>query len=151
MLLAAACAAVYNVFSRPYISRSGPLSVASMGMSAGALFLAPWAVAATMASGTPGLSAQGWLGVAALGTVGGALGFSLWTWALGRISPTRVAVFITLNPATAALLGLLVLGESPGVAFLPGLVVVGLGIALVSRKTGLTLARPEPLPRGFSK
>lgn len=143
MLLAAACAATYNVFSRPYIARSTPLAVASLGMGAGALFLAPWAAASAVWSGLPAFSAQGWLAVAALGTLGGALGFSLWIWALGRISPTRVAVFITLNPATAALLGLLMLGESPGPAFLPGLVAVGVGIALVNRQGNSRLPRPS--------
>ncbi len=116
MLLSATCAAIYNVFSRRYIARGKPVSVASL-----ALFL---------------------------GTVGGALSFPLWTWALGRISSTQVAVFITLNPITAALLAMTMLDESPGAAFVPGLLAVGMGIALVNRREPAAVLRPTIIASG---
>jgi drug/metabolite transporter (DMT)-like permease len=40
-----------------------------------------------------------------LGVFGGALGFYLWTFALTRLTPTQVAVYVNLNPLVATVLG----------------------------------------------
>jgi drug/metabolite transporter (DMT)-like permease len=52
----------------------------------------------------------GWLAVAFIGLSSG-IGYWLWLWALTNATPTRVMVFLSLRPITAALLGLLLLGE----------------------------------------
>lgn len=148
MLLSASCAAIYNVYSRRYIAKATPVSVAALAMAAGTLFLAPWAWNAGVATALPAFTAANWLTVLFLGTVGGALGFALWTWALGRISSTQVAVFITLNPITAALLAMTMLGESPGAAFVPGLLAVGVGIALVNRREPAAVLGPTLIASG---
>jgi drug/metabolite transporter (DMT)-like permease len=68
-----------------------------------------------------------------LGTLGGAVGFGLWTWALQRSTPSRVAVFLALNPITAIALGALLLGEPVTIRLLLGLAAVLAGIQLASR------------------
>ena len=70
-----------------------------------------------------------------LGTLGGAVGFGLWTWALQRSTPSRVAVFLALNPITAIALGALLLGEPVTIRLLLGLAAVLAGIQLASRAT----------------
>ena len=56
-----------------------------------------------------------WLAVIYLGLFGSALTFYLWAFALSRTTPTRVAISVTVNPITAALVGAVILTTSmPG-------------------------------------
>jgi drug/metabolite transporter (DMT)-like permease len=81
----------------------------------------------------PVLSAYEWLVlIGFLGVIGGALGFFLWTWAVGQTTPTRTAVFLTLNPTTAALLGAVLLGERITMPFMIGLTLVLAGIIVAN-------------------
>jgi drug/metabolite transporter (DMT)-like permease len=69
-----------------------------------------------------------------LGTLGGAVGFGLWGYALRRSTPSRVAVFLALNPITAISLGVLLLGEPLTLRLVLALVAVLSGIQLATRK-----------------
>lgn len=132
--LTAAIGALFNVFSRPYLTRYPSLHVTAIAMLAGALSLTPLALSQGMLSQLPAFSTSAWLAIAFLGTLGGALGFGLWIWALERSTPSRVAVFISLNPITAVLLGALVLHEPITFRFIGGFAIVLTGIALASRR-----------------
>lgn len=67
-----------------------------------------------------------------MGTFGAAIGYSLWVWALERTTPTRVAIFLTLNPLTATFLGGALLDEPITWRFIAGLVVVLAGIVITN-------------------
>ncbi len=131
------CGALYNVLSRPYLKRYPPLHVSAVSMVAGTLALAPLAGMQGVFTRVPHFTATGWVAVLFLGTFGGALGFALWIWALQRSTPSRVAVFLALNPVTATLLGALLLGESITWPFVLGLAGVIAGIALANRRPSL--------------
>lgn len=66
----------------------------------------------------------------------------LWLWALKHASPTRVTVFLSLSPVTAALLGAALLGEdlTPGV--MAGLAGVAGGLWLATRADGAPAREP---------
>ena len=64
--------------------------------------------------------------------LGGAAAFLLWTWALSRLTPTQVAVYVNLNPIVAALLAILLLGERRSGLFLLGFATVVVGVLLVN-------------------
>ncbi len=127
------CGAAYNVWSRPMLIRHGALPVTALGMVTGAVALAPLAFADGFTTHLRTITPAGWGAVLFLGTLGGAVGFGLWTWALRRSTPSRVAVFLALNPITAIALGALLLGEPVTVRLLVGLTAVLAGIQLVSR------------------
>ena len=133
MVGAALCMAVYNVCSRPLIGRSGVLPFTACGMAAGTLFLLALSTATGRLGSLAAVPAAGWLAIAYLGVVCGALVFWLWAAALARTTPTRVAVSVTVNPVTASLLGLALLGEPVGVDLILGMVAVAAGIALATR------------------
>ena len=137
------CGAIYNVFSRPYLKRYPPLHVTALSMAAGALFLAPLAAVNGLFTTLPTFSPAGWMAVLFLGTIGGALGFALWIWALERSTPSRVAVFLALNPVTATLLGALLMHEPVTLSFVAGLSCVLGGIVLANRRTGVRLLKPS--------
>lgn len=129
----ALCGAIYNVFSRPYLKKYPPLHVTTLCMYAGWLFLLPIAAANGLFNARPVFMPTAWAALIFLGTLGGAFGFGLWIWALQRSTPSRVAVFIALNPMTAITLGVLLLDEPVTLAFLIGFAFVISGIVLANK------------------
>jgi drug/metabolite transporter (DMT)-like permease len=128
MVCAAFCMALYSVWSKPFIRRSGPIPFTTMGMSVGALFL-------VVVSGIRGsfepiavFGTPQWLAVVYLGFFGSALTFCLWAFALSRTTPTRVAISVTVNPITAGLVGAVLLDEPIRWNLIVGLMAVLLGI-----------------------
>jgi drug/metabolite transporter (DMT)-like permease len=83
----------------------------------------------------PHFTVPGWLAVIYIG-FGSGLGYYLWLWALNHTSPTKVTIFLALNPITAVVFGTLFLGEQLSLSLLLGLVCViaGLGIAHLNVK-----------------
>jgi drug/metabolite transporter (DMT)-like permease len=73
-----------------------------------------------------------WIAVAYLGILGSALTFMLWVFALSRVSPTRAAVTITVNPIMASIVGALAIGEAIGLNLVVGIVAVAAGIWIAS-------------------
>lgn len=128
MVAAASCMALYSVWSRPFIKRSGPVTFTTMGMAVGAAAL----IAISAAGG--GLQRLGsagtaqWLAFLYVGLAGSTLAFFLWSFALGRTTPTRVAISVTVNPVIAATVGAFLLGEPIGWNVIAGLAAVLAGI-----------------------
>jgi drug/metabolite transporter (DMT)-like permease len=136
MVGAALCMALYNVWSKPFIQRSGPIPFTAMGMAAGAAFLV---LLAGIGDGFAVVAAFGtghWLAVGFLGLFGSALTFFLWAFALGRTTPTRVAISVTINPITASLLGAALLGEALRWILIVGVLTVFLGIWTATTRSG---------------
>lgn len=148
MVAAAACMALYSVWSRPLIARYGAIPFTAWAMTAGAAALA---VAAALSGGLADvarLGPQQWTAVAWLGLFGGAVTFFLWAFALGRTTPTRVAVSVTANPVTASALGVVLLDEAVGWNLAAGLLLVCLGIwlAATEARAGRPPAPTAPSP-----
>ncbi|WGF86451.1 DMT family transporter [Marinivivus vitaminiproducens] len=143
MIAAAACGALFNVFSRPAIARSGVLPFITMAMGAGGLCLAAIAWAAGGFGRLAHLDAPALAAVAYLGVVGSALIFWLWAVALARTTPTKVALSVTLNPVSAGIVGAFLLDEPLGLPLILGLAAILCGIALASRDRTET---PMPAP-----
>lgn len=134
MFATSLCGALYGVLSRPYLQRNNAVGFTAVAMIAGAMFLLPFAVWQTAEIGLPSLTGPGILAILFLGTLGGGIGFFMWTWALQRTTPTRVAVFLALNPVTAILLAAALLDEPLAASLGLGLVLVIGGIVLVNRR-----------------
>jgi drug/metabolite transporter (DMT)-like permease len=128
MIAAALCMAFYSIWSKPFIRRSGPLpfTTVSMGFGAASLIL----ISSLRGSFAPvaGFEAPQWLAASYLGAFGAALTFFLWAFALERTTPTRVAISVTVNPVTAALVGAALLKEPLSWNLTAGIVTVFLGI-----------------------
>ena len=73
------------------------------------------------------ITPAGWLAVGFIGVSSGVL------WALSNATPTRVTVFLSLSRITAAILGLLLLGEMLSLLLLAGLGAVIAGLWLAHR------------------
>jgi drug/metabolite transporter (DMT)-like permease len=137
MVAAALTGAVFNVASRPMLRRLPALPFTTAAMAAGvAVLLAVTAPAAEqhgLAAGTMTIGVVQIVAIAYLGVVCAALVFWLWSVGLEHTTPTRVAVTVTLNPVSAMILGVVLLGEPLSPPLLGGLAAVAGGIVLTTR------------------
>jgi drug/metabolite transporter (DMT)-like permease len=131
MLLTAFLGALYGVLAKRALTTYPALTVTTYAMVIGTALLLPAALPGGL-TGADGLDWSALQLVLGLGIFGGALGFFLWTSALSRLSPTRVAVYMNLNPMVAAVLGVLLLSEHAGPVFFIGFVAVVAGVYLVN-------------------
>lgn len=130
VLTAALCGALCSVLYRPYLARYPTLPVGAWAMLASVVFLSGFAGLEGLFTETPRLGAKGWIVILCIGLSSG-VAYVLWLWALKNTTPTRVTVFLSLSPITAALLGVGILGEHLTAGVFLGLagVVAGLWIA----------------------
>jgi drug/metabolite transporter (DMT)-like permease len=142
MVGAALCMALYSIWSKPLIARSGPIpfTTMSMGVGAGCLIL----ISCWRGSFAPvaDFGIPQWLAATYLGAFGSALTFYLWAFALERTTPTRVAISVTVNPITASLVGAALLHEPLRWNLVGGIVTVFVGIWIA------TTAGRRPKPAG---
>jgi len=142
MIAAALCMAFYSIGSKAVMRRSGPVPFTTMAMGVGALVLITisWLHGSFAPLRTFGTA--NWLAALYLGTIGSSLGFYLWSFALAHTTPTLVAVSITVNPVSAALVGAWLLHEPLGWNLAAGVVAVFAGIWIAATK-GRRATQPE--------
>jgi drug/metabolite transporter (DMT)-like permease len=131
MLLTAFLGALYGVLAKRALVAYPAVTVTTYAMVIGTVLLLPAALPGGLI-GSNGLDGRIALVVLFLGIFGGALAFLLWTSALSQLSPTRVAVYMNLNPMVAALLGVLLLSERAEPIFFLGFIAVVTGVYLVN-------------------
>src|SRR5215207_9646977 len=131
VFLSAAAGAICSVLYRPYLQKYSALVVGAFAMLASVAFLAVLAAAEGFFHTPLRITPAGWL-VGFIGLSSG-VGYWLWLWALANTTPTRVTVFLSLSPITAAILGLLLLGEMLSLLLLAGLGAVIAGVWLAHR------------------
>ncbi len=132
-VLASACVgALCSVLYRPYLQRYPTLAVSSFAMLVSVLFLAALALQENWPARVLALGGQTWAVVGFIGLSSG-IGYFWWLYALKHESPTRVTVFLALNPLTAAALGALFLGEVLDDWTLAAIVLIAAGLWLATR------------------
>jgi drug/metabolite transporter (DMT)-like permease len=130
---AAACTgALCSVLYRPYLQRYSTVPVSAFAMLASVLFLALLALGEDWPARIATFGVQAWAAVTFIGVSSG-VGYFWWLYALKHESPTRVTVFLALNPVTAALLGWTFLGEALHPAALGALMLIAAGLWLATR------------------
>ncbi|CCV13168.1 DMT family transporter [Mesorhizobium sp. STM 4661] len=132
MVAAAFCMALYNVWSRPFLSRTAPIPFVAFGMGVGSVCLSALVAWNGGFARLATLSAPQWIASGYLAIIGGAFIFFLWAFALGRAAPTLVAVSIAVNPVTASIFGVVFLGEQVSANLIVGLIAVLAGIVIAS-------------------
>jgi drug/metabolite transporter (DMT)-like permease len=132
LLLTGLLGALYGLIAKRVLAVDNPATVTTYAMLIGTALLLPVAAAEGLVPAIGRLGGQVLALVVFLGVLGGAAAFLLWTWALSRLTPTQVAVYVNLNPVVAALLGILLLGERRSGLFVLGFAAVVAGVLLVN-------------------
>ena len=132
MVCAATMASIYSIFCKRYIMDYGPIFFSALSMLTGMLTLFPFVWLLRDLSIIVSLDYYSWISLIFLGVIGGAFQFTAYTWALKWLTPTRAAVYLTLNPISAIFIAYPVLGETITISALIGLVCVLSAIFLVN-------------------
>jgi len=132
MLLTALCGAIYGVLAQRMLSRYSALAVTMYAMLFGTLLLIPAALFEGLPQAFVRIDGKVAVLILFLGIFGGAIGFFLWTFALTRLTPTQVAVYVNVNPIVAIILGAVLLSEKLTGAFVVGFVAVVAGVLFVN-------------------
>ena len=132
LLLTGLLGAVYGQVAKRVLKVDSAATVTTYAMLFGTLALLPVALVEGLVPAVARLDGRVLGLVVFLGALGGAAAFLLWTWALSRITPTQVAVYVNLNPIVAALLGIVLLGERRSPMFVLGFAAVVIGVLLVN-------------------
>jgi drug/metabolite transporter (DMT)-like permease len=132
VLAAAAIGAICSVLYRPYLQRYPTVPVSAFAMLASVAFLAVAALPEHWPQRLASFSATAWQATLFIGLSSG-IGYFTWLYALKHEAPTRVTVFLALNPPTAALLGWAMLGEAIHAVTFAGLALVAAGLWLATR------------------
>lgn len=120
----------------------GPLTLAGWQLAAGGLVLLPLTV--LVEGAPPRIDGPAVVGYLWLGTVGGLIAYAVWFRGIGLLPVTATALLGLLSPLVAALVGVLLVGES----FTAGQL-AGFGLALTAMVAGqVDLRRGEHRPIG---
>ncbi|MEA2915022.1 MAG: hypothetical protein QOJ15_7103, partial [Bradyrhizobium sp.] len=133
ILGAAATGAICSVLYRPYLRRYPTLPVSAFAMAAAAAALLVPAALGDLFVAPTHLSASAWAAIVFIGLSSGG-GYVLWLWALANIAATRVTVFLSLSPVTAAVLGVTLLGEPVTMGMIAGVACVAAGLWVANRE-----------------
>jgi drug/metabolite transporter (DMT)-like permease len=129
---AAAVGATCSVLYRPYLHRYPMLPVSAYAMLASVVVLAALASTEHWLERVGGLGLRAWAVIAFIGVSSG-VGYLAWLYALKHEPPTRVTVFLALNPLTAALLGWALLGEALHASVWAAFALIATGLWLAAR------------------
>ncbi|MEJ6023359.1 DMT family transporter [Ramlibacter sp. PS4R-6] len=132
VLASAAIGAACSVLYRPYLQRYPTVPVSALAMLASVGLLAIAALPEAWPQRMGAFTGTAWAAIGFVG-VSSAVGYFTWLYALKHESPTRVTVFLALNPPAAALCGWLLLGEPVHAAVAGALVLVAAGLWLATR------------------
>ena len=126
---------IYSVFARRLVREIGPLHTVAYSVLAGTLML----LVAAIAQGDLNLSAVSqlrqpqWLSLIYLGVFGSALAYVWYYDGIQKIGVTQSGAFIALNPLSAVVLGMLILGEHLSLPMVLGGLLAITGIVLCNR------------------
>ncbi|MGB6007996.1 DMT family transporter [Castellaniella sp.] len=132
--------ALYALINKKLVHRSAP-SVTTLGVfSVGAVLALP---AAWLQAGPLQITSSGWLVVGFLGVAATGIAYLLFTTGLRSISAASGVSLALMEPVTAFLLAILVVGERPDAPAYAGLAALLAGLAIVIRAE---TRRPESSP-----
>ena len=132
LVLAGVAYASYSLIGREILARHSSLSVTAWSIAWGAGAMLPLALIERASGALPRVTPTAIAGTLYLAVVITALGYLAWNYALERVSASRAAIFLNLQPLVGALLGVAVLGESltPYTVAGGGLILAGLTLTV---------------------
>jgi inner membrane transporter RhtA len=133
----------YIVLGRRIATRRDGITSLSVGMTVGAVVSVPFGVGSVAAVVSDWRTLLLLVGVALFSSV---LPYAIEQLVLRRVTAAQFAILLALLPVSAAILGVLVLGQIPGVLELVGIALVCVAIALATDREPASRQPPDPLP-----
>ena len=127
--------ALYLVISKNLVERYGALNVVTWIFLVGSLITVPVGIYSLQRENLAAISATVWIAVAFIIIFPTVTAYYLNAWALTRVPPSLVAIYIYLQPLIAFGFAPLILGESWSWRTIVAAVMIFGGVALVTRDT----------------
>jgi len=128
------CYGAYIAVSKDLVKRYNALTVITWIFIVGSIATIPAGVVSFTAVPLRSIPAGVWLAVAYVIVMPTAVAYFLNAWALARVPPSTVAVYIYLQPLFAFVLAPLVLGESLGARAILSSLMIFAGVIVVTRR-----------------
>ena len=125
--------AAYTIAGRSVMQRVRPRAATAFMIAVGLASVLPLALAGGGAAQVARASARAWAAIAFLGVGCSGLAYLLWSVALEKLSASRVAAFLYIEPLVTLAAAALYLHEPVGLTTVVGGLVVLAGVALVQR------------------
>ena len=123
--------AAFNLLGKPLAERFGSMKMNAFAYGGAGVLALPMVVGGwSHAAHASGLA---WIGVVYMAVCSSVMGYLIYGHALRHLPASRVAVVVYLQPLLASLLAVVILGERPGVGFLPAAALVLSGVYMVER------------------
>ena len=127
--------ALYIVFSKDLVERYGALNVVTWIFLVGSVITVPVGIYSLQRENLAAISATTWVAVAFIIIFPTVVAYYLNAWALTRVPPSVVAIYIYMQPLIAFGFAPLLLGESWNWRTIVAAVMIFGGVALVTRDT----------------
>jgi drug/metabolite transporter (DMT)-like permease len=113
------------------MKKRGALTVTASASIVGALIYLPFGLYLALGFDYSRVGVVGWSGVLYTAILTSVIAYTLWNWGIKNFSPSRVAVFMNLQPVVAAILAYFILDErlSSGSVVTGLIILVGVFIA----------------------
>ena len=134
LVLSGLAYAAYSLIGRPILKHRPALAVTTLSIVWGVPGLVPLVALEWLDGQRPVFSGAAIVGILHLSVVITALGYLVWNWALERVTAPRAAIFVNLQPAVGALLGVLFLGDVVNEFTVAGGTLVAVGLFLTMRR-----------------
>lgn len=125
---------IYVANSKDVITRNGALKSITWIFMFAAVITVPIGLVSLSAVDIVSVSPLVWLLVLHIAVFGTAVPYMLNAWALARVEPSTVAVYIYLQPIIGFLSAVIFLGERIGYKFIGSAALIFVGVFLVTRK-----------------
>ncbi len=151
-LLAAALWAGYILLGKRVADAGGGLDSLAVGMALASLMLAPLLLGLQFAADASVFAdPRTWLLGVGIGVLSSAIPYALDQRVLARVGRERFALLLALLPATAAVVGAVVLAQRPTVGEVAGIALVMLALVVTARQTPFSGDDPAPSGRAWRR
>jgi len=125
---------IYVAISKDILTRNGAFRAMTWVFIFAALVCVPIGAISMSSVDIGNVSSTIWLSVLYVAAIGTAVPYLLNAWALARVDPSTVAVFVYLQPVIGFTLAVIFLGEHVGLNFIIAALLVFAGLFLVMKK-----------------
>jgi drug/metabolite transporter (DMT)-like permease len=133
VILAVIAWAAYTVLGKNLLRRYGSLTVTAYALIIGTVAYFPIGIIPAIRFDYSHVPDAAWLSLLYIAIMTSVVSYSIWYWALARMEASKLAIFQNLQPVFAAILSMIVVGETFGFDFyLGGAFVIG-GVLLTQR------------------
>lgn len=134
IILNSLCYGIYIAFSKELITRNGALRSVAWVFIFASIFVVPLGVYSLLKIDVYAVETKIWLAVLYIGVVATLLPYLFNAWALARVNPSTVAVFVYLQPLIGFVLAVFLLGEPVGFVVIIAGILIFTGVFLATKK-----------------